>query len=315
MLLKIVRSFYLLIFISVLFPACDFLDNLKRNAVITIGNRKITDQELKRDIRRITMEMGISDQEVSQELDLLVNKVIDKYVIMEYGQAKGITLSESELESAIMEIKKGYPENVFNELLIKKYIEYGEWKEIIREDLLIRKIINNAMNDITPVSFDEIKSYFETHQKEFLVNEMVRFRQIVTKTKDEAEEVLKLLSEGKDMGELARERSIAPEAKENGLVGWIEKGDLEEPMEKALFSLAIGRYSGVLETNYGYHVLEVLEKRGAGMRNLPESIAAIEEKLLAEKKDTYFREWLKNLRGQIKIEVKQDIYKNWSLDR
>ena len=314
MLLKILWSFCLLIIISVLFPACDFLDNSKRNVVITVGSREITENELKREIRRITMEMGILDQDVPQQLDLLVNKVIDNYLIMEYGKNKGITLSEGELESAITEIKKDYPEDIFNDVLIKKYIEYGEWKESFRNSLLIKKIIRNALIGIPPVSYNETKTYYDIHQDEFRVNEMVFLRQIVTKTKDQAEKVLTLLSEGKDMGDLAKEYSIAPEAKEGGLIGWVERGELEESTEKVFFSLNVGEHSKILKTSYGFHIFEVLEKRSAGIRNLPDSIDEIEEKLLNEKKEIYFKKWVENLRVRIKVEIKQDIVKNWSLN-
>ncbi|MBN2062639.1 MAG: peptidylprolyl isomerase [Deltaproteobacteria bacterium] len=314
MLLKIIRSFWLLIFISVLFPACDFLDNSKRNVVITVGSREITENELKEDIRRIKMEMGIPDQNTPRELDLLVKGVIDNYLIMEYGKMKGITLNDIELESAIAEIKGDYPEDVFNEVLIKKYIDYGEWKESIRESLLIKKIIGNVLGDVSPVSLSETKAYFDAHQEEFRIPEMIKLRQIVTKTKDEAEQVLGLIYKGENMSDLAKEYSIAPEAKKGGLVGWIEKGELDESMEKRFFSLEVGSCSRILKTDYGYHIFEVLEKRGPGMRSLPESIAEIEEKLLIEKKEIFFKNWLENFREQIKVDIKRDVYKDWSLD-
>ena len=136
--------------------------------------------------------------------------------------------------------------------------------------------------------------------------------QIVTKTRDEAKQVLKKLTSGEDMGELAKEYSIAPEAETGGRLGWIRQGDLEERMDKIIFSLPLGKISTIVQTSYGCHIFKVLSERPEGYNTLPESIEIIESKLLLEKKDSFYREWLKELRTLFPVVVSEQIKNNWS---
>ena len=91
----------------------------------------------------------------------------------------------------------------------------------------MRKVSEN----ITPVTFDEIRTYFETHRNEFTRPEMVKFSQIVTRTKDEAEDIQNRLKKGENLGDLAKKYSITPEARNGGEVGWVSKGELHESMD------------------------------------------------------------------------------------
>ncbi len=294
--------------------SCDLLNNSKANIIITVGQREIAEDELKTDVKRITFEMGITDQEARLGMQALVNKVIDDYLIMEYGKENKITISESELEAAINNIKKDYPEEVFQAMLLQRYVDLNEWKKWLQQDLLIKKIITSAMVDVPPVTYQETKEYYEFHYDEFKHPEMVELAQIVTATQEEAKDIIDQLVDGKDMGELARRYSITPEAEKGGYLGWIAKGVLEDAMDNVIFSLPIGEISTIVQTSYGYHIFRVLAKRPEGYNSLPESIERIESQLLLEKKDTYYREWLRTLRTRFPVVVYKEITDNWSLD-
>ncbi|MBW2609130.1 MAG: peptidylprolyl isomerase [Deltaproteobacteria bacterium] len=308
------RSFYFIIAISIALSACNIFDNPGDRVVITVGSREITEDELKKEIRQITFEMGITDQEAKLGIRSLIKKIIDNYRIMEYGKEKGITVSDDELESAIKEIKRDYPPGVFREILLQRYIDPNDWKEGLRQELIIKKIITKATEDVSPATFQETKQYYESHRDEFKRPQTVRLRQIVTRTRDEAENILKQLAKGEDMGELAAKYSITPEANDGGALGWFAKGDMEESMEKVAFSLPIGKISEVLETPYGFHIFEVLSKRAEGHNTLPESLAGIESKLFLDKKDEFYRRWLKELRDDSPVKIDKKIYSDWSLE-
>jgi foldase protein PrsA len=279
-----------------------------------VRSRGITGDELRRDIKQITFEMGITDQEAKLGINSLINKMVDNYLILEYGKEQGITLSDDELESAVNEIKEDYPPEMFQEILLKKYISLNEWKEGLRQELIIKKIISKVTEDVSLVTFQETKQYYESHQDEFKRPQMVRLRQIVTRTKDEAKKIQKQLAKGEDMGELAEKNSITPEASDSGELGWFAKGELEKSLEKAVFSLPIGTFSRILKTPYGYHILEVLSKRDEGHITLPESMAEIESKLFLNKRDQFFRRWLKELKAESLVTIDQEILSVWSLE-
>lgn len=286
---------------------CGLLDQEEDKVVIRVGSRQITVDDLKRDSQFFSpgIDSGIPKEPPIK--DRLVEQVIDHYLILEYGKEKGISLPDGELEAAIREIKEGYTEEAFNDALLRGYVDLEGWKERLREQLLAHKIVRKVTEDLVSPSYDEIKKYFETHRNEFRSPRMVRFRQIVTRTREEAETLLGRVHKGEDMGELAGEYSIAPEAERGGEVGWVAQGHLDESMEKALFSTGVGKTSPIVETPYGYHIFQVISARPEGTRELPEVIQEIEARVLIQRRQAFFKKWLHNLRAQFKVDVNQDL--------
>lgn len=308
------KTFYFIIALYLLLTACHILDRPEEDAVIDVGTRHITEGELRQEIQRIIIEMGITDQEAELGIHALVNKVVENCLIVEYGKENGIILPDDELESAIRHIKRDYPEDAFQEMLLNRYIDFDKWKEELRKELLIKKIITRAAADIPPITFKDTAAYFETHREEFGRREMVEVRQIVTRTMDEAEKLHQQLNKGGEMGELAKSHSITPEAENGGMLGWISKGELEEPMEKTIFSLPVGKASAILKTSYGYHIFEVLSRRSEGLKGLPEVMAEIESMLLLRRKESFYEGWLEQLKSRYPVKIDKEIFKEWSMD-
>ena len=289
------------------FSACDIVNPPEDRVVIIVKDRKITTKDLKEDIKYLTAGMGITDQGIKHIINPLVNKIVDHYLLMEYGREKGITISENELESEIKDIKKDYQEKDFEEMLLHKYVDYEGWKKGLRKQLFIKKILKEVSEGISPVPFHETKAYFDSHQDEFLSPEMVKFRQIVTLSREEAEKILKRLTDEEDMDELGRKTSMVTVVNNGGGEGWVAREDLEESMGKVIFSLPIGKISPVVKTPYGYHIFKVVEKRPGGFKSLPEAMKEIEAKLFHQKKELFFSKWLKELRGKSPVKVNQEV--------
>jgi peptidyl-prolyl cis-trans isomerase C len=302
------RVFFLVLALSFVSSACNILDSSEENVAIIVGERNITTDELKRDIKYMTSEMGVTDEGVKYVIEPLLSKLVDHYLVLEYGRQRGITVSEKELKSEIQDIIKDYPdEAVFRQMLLKRYLDFEKWKEGLRQQLLVKKIMKKVSENISPVTFEEINTYYETHRNEFEQPRMVKFRQIVTRTKEEAKEIQKRLKKGENLGDLARQYSITPEAEMGGEVGWVSIGDLHESMEKVIFALPIGRISQITKTPYGYHIFEVQSKRAAGIKSLSEAMDEIESKLLLRKQEAFQERWLIQLRGLFPVQVDKDL--------
>jgi peptidyl-prolyl cis-trans isomerase C len=291
-------------------PACEFLDRPAEKVALTVGSRKITPEELKAQRKRMAFE---PDGTSKERLDSFVERVVDHYLILEYGKEQGLSVSDEELESAVREIKKDYAEKDFQELLLKGYIDYGEWKEGLREQLLIKKITSKASAASPQISFEEIKAYYDTHLEEFHRPAMVRFRQIVTRTREEADNLQKRLVQGGDMAATVAESSKVPASAGTSEAGWFAKGDLDESIEKVVFSLPVGKVSGVVETPYGFHIFEVLGRKPEGVRSLHEAMREIETKLLSERLEAFYSEWLQGLRRAIPVKIDQELLKELEL--
>ncbi|MFC1824941.1 peptidyl-prolyl cis-trans isomerase [Thermodesulfobacteriota bacterium] len=293
--------------LSFVLPNCGVYQNPEERVVITVGKKNVTVSDFKKDIRDFTAGMGIVDRKLGSSRNSILTNILEQYLILEYGREKDIKITGSELMVAIKEIKEDYPDNEFHEMLLNRYVDFEDWKERLRHHLLIKKICRKALEGVAPVTFQETKNYFEYHKEEFRHPELVRFSQIVTLKKEQAENALKRIRKGEDLSDLAREYSVAVQTEEGGFDGWVARGQLEESMEKAIFSLSVGELSSVVQTPYGYHIFKVLEKRPEGFTSLPEAMKGIEANLLLQKKELFYQRWLARLKVLYPVKINQKI--------
>jgi len=306
-LLKLCGFTFCLCLMPFLILGCGPSDQMKDKVVIVVGSRQITSGQLKKDMEFISADMDIPDQDQNRSREQIFGLVIDHYLILEYGRKIGISVSEDEVQRVVNDIKSGYTEGAFKDALLRGYVDPEQWEERIKEQFLVNKVINKVTENITPPDYQQIKRYFEDNKDEFKSPEMLEFRQIVTRSREEAEALLKRLKKGEKMPDLARQHSIGPEAEKGGKVGWVARGHLEESMEKMLFSMPRGKTSPVVKTPYGFHIFEVLSVRPEGVKQLPEVIREIESKLRIQRQRLFYKKWLGDLRSQFEIKINQDL--------
>ena len=289
------------------FPGCGLVEQQENSVVIVVGSRQITADELKKDMELIGAGMNVIEKHQDQYRNQLAEQLICHYLIMEYGKEKGIAIPERELQSALNDIKREYGEDAFREALLREYVDFDQWKDQFGEQLLVNRILEKVSENIVSPTYREIEQYFENNADEFRCPRMVRFRQIVTRNKGEAESLLKRIQNGEDMGELARAYSIAPEAINGGEVGWIARDHLEESMGKVLFSMPQGKLSPVVETPYGYHIFSVLSIRPDTVKEFPDVIQQIETRLLDQKREIFLKKWIENLGTHFTVRINQEL--------
>jgi len=304
---------HFLCLILIFIVGCGLLSEDKENIVLVVGSSKITTDQIKRDLEFIGGGVAIPENPEEGIRDKLLKRLIDHYLILEYGKENNITVSEDELTAALNEIKAGYKGEAFEESLLRGYVDFEEWKGRFRDRLLVGKIIEKVTKSVPYPSYEDMKRYYEENREQFRCPKMVEFRQIVTRTKEEAQDVLDRLNQGEDMGELARKYSVAPEAQQSGRVGWVGKEHLEESMAEVLFSLPQGRISPIVNTPYGYHIFEVLSVRSEGFKDITEVVSDIESTLLRKRQASAFKSWLKDLKRHSTVKVNNELLKRMEL--
>ena len=126
---------------------------------------------------------------------------------------------------------------------------------------------------------------------------------IMTKTKAEAEAIFALMQEGEDMEELVKKQS-----RHSGIPGeygreWKTKNMLPEPLSEIIFSMPLDKPSNVIETKYGFHIIEVLQREPEGSKELLEVSKDIEKELFGEAREKYYIEWLRALRNDYPVNI------------
>jgi len=126
---------------------------------------------------------------------------------------------------------------------------------------MINSILEETKNQVT-ITDDELLEYYNENKESFFEPEKVHARHILVETEEEANNLLLQLKEGlTDFAELAKEKSIGPSAPSGGDLGFFARGQMVKEFENAAFSLEPGEISGVVKTQFGYHIIKCEEKK------------------------------------------------------
>lgn len=143
----------------------------------------------------------------------------------------------------------------------------------------------------------------QTHARHILIrkNDVVTEAQAVRRLEDIANRV----HNGADFGELAKVHSADISAAKGGDLGWVSPGDTVPEFEKAMNSLKLGEISGVVETPFGWHLIQVLERRKSDVTADQRKMAA-RQAIRERKSDEAYEDWLRQLRDTAYVEIKPE---------
>ncbi|MGK7389368.1 MAG: peptidylprolyl isomerase [Candidatus Cyclobacteriaceae bacterium M2_1C_046] len=146
-------------------------------------------------------------------------------------------------------------------------------RDKVREQLIIQEMQRHITQDIT-VTPAEVKKFFNNIPQDSLpyfsteveVSQIVRIPSVGEKQKQEARQKLidlrKRIIAGEDFGQLAKEYSEGPSAPYGGDLGWASRGMMVPSYEAVAFKLQPGEVSMPVETEFGLHIIELIERRG-----------------------------------------------------
>jgi peptidyl-prolyl cis-trans isomerase C len=231
----------------------------------------------------------------------LLDQLIEKRLILTEAQKMGITVSDDELEEALALIKRSYPQGGFNEI-VHNETALSQWREKLHQRLLIEKVINRVSQVTTPIDENTVRKYYKKHRSEFMVPEQVKVRQIVVKDRQEAQSILRRIKRGEPFDELARRHSIGPEAEMGGDLGFFGQGDMPEEFD-VVFSLKVGETSDIVQSPYGFHIFQVVAKRGQSESNFDEVKDQIRKMIVREEEDKVFQAWLNKVKKKTSMRV------------
>jgi len=283
--------------------SCSPQGGSSRSVVVTVGDRVVTLGDLERIVTLTSIENGISKEVVWASIDSLIDRIVDDLLILEYGEEAGITIPDIELERAIHDIVKDYPDDSFKETLLNRCVDYDEWKDRLRQKLSIEKIMNEQANSLPPISHHAIKAYYEERKEEFQHPPRVKLLHIVTKEKEEAEALLARIDQEDDMKGILKEKAEDLALRGDSGEQWRTQDMLPPELSEKAFSMEIGTTSDVIETQYGFHIIKVIERQPAGRKGLLEVIPEIENTLLTQAVERHYRVWLKELRNRYPIKI------------
>jgi len=216
--------------------------------------------------------VSVAKQDVLQEYVRQNTKVKFNYAVLSLDDiSKTIKPTDAELQTFYDQHKAAYA----NAIPEKRQVKYA----VIDSAKVAGQV------QVTPA---DLQSYYRDHQDQYRVPEQVEVRHILIKTplpgpdgktddnavkaaKTKAENVLKQVQAGGNFAELAKKNSDdTVSAEKGGDLGWINRGQTVPEFEKAAFGLKKGETSGLIQSSYGFHIIQLIDKHDAHLKSLAE---------------------------------------------
>jgi parvulin-like peptidyl-prolyl isomerase len=291
--------------------SCDKINIFSRPYVATVNGAKIYLDEYQ---IRLNQKMSILSKDVllnkpnyvmRLEEEVLDGMITEKIMFLR-AQELNISVGASELEDKIKEIKNDYGED-FISLLAQENIKFDQWKEELKKEMLLQKLVAVDVNGKINISDDEAEDYYNEHRNNYRLEARVHVQQIVLRDFDKAQEVLMRLKTGEDFAKLAAKFSIGPEARQGGDLGYITRDIMPEPLEEAIFKLPINKISPVIQSSYGFHIFKILDSQPAKIRNFSDVKAEVIADIRALREEAAFTNWLNSLKLKAVIKKENNI--------
>ncbi|MGB7542308.1 MAG: peptidylprolyl isomerase [Burkholderiales bacterium] len=249
--------------------------------IAVVNSEVITQYELSARVDRVLKELrqrGTPPPDREQLERQVLERVITDKVQLQYAKETGLRVNDLDLDRTIGRVAEGNRMSLteFRRTLERDGVPFDKFREEVRNEILISRLREREVDNKITVSDSEIDNYLaeQDGKKDTAVEysvahillrvpEQARPEQL-ERQRARAEEVVRRLKSGADFAQLAATYSDAPDALQGGAMGWREPRRLPEMFVQALAGLRPGDVSDVLRSPAGFHVLKLVDKRGAG---------------------------------------------------
>jgi peptidyl-prolyl cis-trans isomerase C len=291
------KSLFLLFVFSVV--ACTRgSDKLAHKAVVQVNETALSAEEfgglLANKLKNYDALYAKQESNVQRMKDTIVNEFITSVIMRDYAKKGGLSSPEEEVEDQVKKVRGSYPDDIsFRAALAQENISLETWKNSLRQSIYEKLIFQSVAKQVKDPTDEEIGAFYKANKSLFEVPARVRLRQVVLEKEDDAKKVLtRLRQAGGSLERIAKEFSVAPEGKNGGDTGWIEKGALE--VFDMAFKMNVGAKSEIIKSSYGFHIFEVLGKKPATQMSLKDATPKIVANLRADKEKQVFQAWLED---------------------
>ncbi len=275
------------------------------------------EEELQGQMQRLQQQLGgmQASPEMAQRLGMirenmkqqLAKQMITRMLLEDFIATAEMEVSEEEIDEQWNDIVEQYPNvEAFEQVLKEEGVTAAEAREQVAKQVKFDKLMDRELGD-GEVTDAEAQAFYDAQPDEFSNPAQVRARHILIKHREGAEEAIrslhKLIEDGEDFATLARENSECPSSEQGGDLGFFSEDQMVEPFARQAFAMQPGEVSPPVETQFGFHVIKVEERREAGKTDYTEVEKAIKEHLGRQRAQVQHQEFIARLRNAAEITV------------
>jgi peptidyl-prolyl cis-trans isomerase SurA len=276
-------SFFLLLLVPL---ACAAQRITLVDRIVAIVNKEVIT------LSELDEAVGMAERELRRrgtpipERSVLERQMLERLILnkaqLQLARSSGLRVDELQLDRAVERIAQNNKMTLadFRQALERDDVSFDGWREQVREQMLLTRLREREVDDRVQVSDTELDLFLEQMKNrpeaiEYnLAHILVRLPdqaspERIQAARSRAEKALAAAHAGQDFASLAASFSDAPDALQGGALGWRNEDRLPELFATALAKLKPGEVSPVLRSPAGFHILKLVDRRGAGADNAP----------------------------------------------
>jgi peptidyl-prolyl cis-trans isomerase C len=257
----------------------------------------------------------IPDVQMAQMKSEVLESLIDRELLFQESKKKGVQVKSDAVSDQLQKIQQRYPnKEEFKKLLSNMGLTESDVQAQIARGMAIQELIDKEITEKIKVSDEETKAFYDKNPQLFQQPEQIKASHILIKVQADApadqkaearkkiEDVQQKVKKGEDFATLAKTYSEGPSGPKGGDLGYFRRGQMVKPFEEAAFSLKPDETSEIVETQFGYHLIKVNDKKPAKKMTYTEVKDRLSENLKKQKQDSEANAYIETLRKDAKIE-------------
>jgi peptidyl-prolyl cis-trans isomerase C len=289
--------------------------------VVKVLGVSITEKQVLATINQIARSQQATQQQI-QTKDITFYKdaldtLIGALLLKNEAKEKGLIADQAKVEEAMKSVKGQFPtEAQYQQALQQQNLKEVDVRQSITDNLLYQQVLDPVVKAIAEPTDAEIQKFYDENPKYFDEPEQVHAAHIFLKVdatappeqKAELRKKLEAIradieSKKTTFAEAAKISDDKSNAQNGGDLGFFKRGDIVPALETAAFAAKPGTLTPVIETEYGYHLVNVIEFKAGGKAPVEKAKPDIKAFLERQKKQDATRKYLEGLKGKAKIEV------------
>lgn len=264
----------------------------------------------------------MSPQQMAQKTTLLfkpaVDRLISQQLIAKAASDEKVEVKDEAVQEKVDDLAEQFPsKEAFEQQMSQRGMSMDKLKDIFHRQMLLDAVMAAKNGEMKTPTDEEIQAFYKENASSFEQEEQVRASHILLKTdagttaekkaelKKQLEKIASDIKAGNiTFAEAAKKHSECPSAPRGGDLSYFGKGQMVKPFETAAFAAKKDEVTDIVETQFGYHIIQVTDKKEAGKIALDEVNDQIKEHLMQEKKQNAYEEFLQNARKEAEIVMK-----------
>ena len=264
---------------------------------------------------RFYMGHGMTMAVIRQNLPKLEAKALDQAIgaklLLDQAARLDIPVTEKDIDAEVARVVQqvGGEEN-YKKALAAQGISEADFRKELEKGARVNMLVNQACAHVADPTEDEVTAFYEAHKAEYVEPPQVLCQHILVKgSNDAALDKIKeirerIVNDKADFAEEAKKHSDCPSGAQGGSLGWFGRGMMVPEFDKAAFEMKKGEVSGVVTTEFGYHIIYKADERGGGQQTIVDVHDQIKDLLRHEARGKAMDAYVADLREKATIEYK-----------